>query len=426
MKTKNIIFALITIISISLAFSGCVNQEFEVPEPNCDVNLTTTHTIRDLKTIYQGDTMTITEDIIIECYVTSTDHYGNFYKEIVVEDSTDAIALMVDASYMYTKFPVGQKVYIKCKDLLIGDSYGALKLGGTYDEYGVIKFGRIQGDAVIDMHIIPTCDNEPIEPKIATLDQIDDNLIYKLVKFENVQFKEDEIGTTWADGINQEDVNHFIIDENQNTLIVRTSGYANFANDTIPNGNGTITGILTIYNGDYQLLIRNTDDASLTGERFREPIIKDFEDLDIFSGGWTNQIVTGVAWTLGEYGNYAQCTNYDNGNTTTESWYISPSFDFSGYTSPFISFRTAWGYFGAEIEVFYSTDYDGTSLPATATWTDLNPTLYTGSNFWTWTDSGELTLPTEASVYVGFKYTGSSSDGRTWEIDNIVIDDSAK
>ena len=270
MNTKKIIFALIAFIGISFVFSSCVNQVFEAPEQNCNINFTTTHTIEELKALYENDTLRITEDVIIECTVTSTDLYGNFYKELVVEDSTDAIAIMIDASYMCNKFPVGQKIYIKCKNLYLGESYGVIKLGSTYTEYGITNFGRIQGNVVIDNHIISTCDNEPITPEILSINQINSSYIYKLVKFENVQFKERELGTTWADGENFEDVNHYIVNNNQDSLIVRTSGYAKFANDTIPSGNGTIVGILTTYNDDYQLLVRNTDDLTFDKERFSE------------------------------------------------------------------------------------------------------------------------------------------------------------
>ena len=84
------------------------------------------------------------------------------------------------------------------------------------------------------------------------------------------------------------------------------------------------------------------------------------------------------------------------------------------------------GYFGDEIKAKYSTDYDGESLPETATWTDLEPTLYTGDNFWTWTSSGELSIPIHQSVDVALIYYGSTSNGRTWEIDNIQISEAGQ
>ena len=44
----------------------------------------------------------------------------------------------------------------------------------------------------------------------------------------------------------------YLLDCNGNTVSVRTSGYANFADDTLPSGNGSIVGIFTIYNSEKQ------------------------------------------------------------------------------------------------------------------------------------------------------------------------------
>lgn len=431
MKIKNYIIAIIALVGISFAFSGCVNQEFEEPDSTCSNEvIPKTISLHDLKTIFNngtGDTIRLNDSIVLEAYVTSCDLEGNFYKELVVQDSTDAISLMIDASYLYTKFPLGQKVYIKCGNLLIGKTHGAIKLGSTYTEYGITNFGRIQGQAVIDEHIIKTCDKELVEPEVITLNQVGPNFNYKLVKIENVQFKYNEMGTTWADGANLESVNNYIVDENGNSLIVRTSGYAKFANDTLPSGNGTIVGILQKYDTDYQLLVRSVEDADMKGTRFTEPIFFDFESGDIFSDGWTNQIVKGVAWTIGDYDNYAQCKNWNGSeNVETESWFISPNFDLSSFANPVLSFTSAWGYDGADIKAKYSVDYDGVSEPSSATWTDLSPNFYSGSTFWTWTNSGELSIPNAESIHVAIVYYGSSSSGRTWEVDDVLIDDSAK
>ncbi|MFH2141120.1 MAG: choice-of-anchor J domain-containing protein [Bacteroidota bacterium] len=102
---------------------------------------------------------------------------------------------------------------------------------------------------------------------------------------------------------------------------------------------------------------------------------------------------------------------------------ISPSVNLSQAITPVLSFRNASGYDGAELELWISYDYDGISLPSTATWYQKQFTLCPQDPFWTWTSSGDVNLSNYKynSVYVAFKYTGSSADGRTWEIDDIVI-----
>lgn len=426
MNKKTIILAFTAIFSLSLFFSSCVDQKFENPTTCSEVDLTATHTIQDLLVLYQGETFEITEDIIIEGTVTSSDEFGNFYKELVIEDETGALSISIDASYLYTKYPLGQKVFVKCKGLYLGEYGEVVKLGSIYEEYGYLNFGRIQGSAVIDAHFINSCENNPIEPKTISLSEVGLLNLYKLVKIENVQFNASELGSTWADVENLETINHNIIDVDGRSLIVRTSGYSKFARDTLPDGNGSIIGILSKYNSDYQLFIRSIDDVSMEGNRFADPIYKDFEDADVLSGGWTNYVVEGVSWDVSsnyaEYGEYyGICTSY--GESTTESWLISPELDLAAFASPFVTFENACNYNGPAIEVKYSADYDGISDPNTATWTDLSPTLSGGS--WDWVNSGNLTLPSNAK-YVAFVYTGTSSSAKTWEIDNILIDDAGK
>ncbi|MGZ4037420.1 MAG: choice-of-anchor J domain-containing protein, partial [Bacteroidia bacterium] len=59
--------------------------------------------------------------------------------------------------------------------------------------------------------------------------------------------------------------------------------------------------------------------------------------------------------------------------------------------------------------------------PTTATWTTLSPTLSSGS--WNWTNSGTVSLASfkSANTRIAFKYSGTSSAGSTWEVDNISV-----
>lgn len=427
MKTNKFIITIIAFLGISIAFSSCVKQNFTKPESVCyDNTITANTTINQLKAMFSGDTTRVDDSVIVTGKVISCDKTGNMYKELVIQDDGAAISIQLDDSYLYTRYPLGQKIYLKAGGLYLAKDYGAIKLGALYTEYGIVKFGRIQGEIVIDNHIIKSCENQQVTPKVVTLSQINDAVLYKLIKIENVQFKRDELGTTYADAINLITVNHYITDENKKSLIVRMSAYAQFARDTIASGNGSIVGVLEKYNADYQLMIRSLDDIDFNGERFIEPIFKDFEDQDILSGGWKVYTVQGVDWILGTIsGNYVRCKNYVNSaNIPTESWYISPELDLSAYTTPKLSFKNAKdNYPGAPLTVKYSNDYDGVSNPNTATWYGLNPTL-SGGNF-AFVSSGLLSIPT-TTKYVAFIYTGSSTDGRTWEVDDILIDDYAK
>jgi len=73
------------------------------------------------------------------------------------------------------------------------------------------------------------------------------------------------------------------------------------------------------------------------------------------------------------------------------------------------------------MEVLVSTDYDGISAPSTATWTTLGVNLSAGS--FAWVNGGPVSLNSflTTNVYIAFKYTGTSTSGKTWEVDDIII-----
>ena len=160
---------------------------------------------------------------------------------------------------------------------------------------------------------------------------------------------------------------------------------------------------------------------------------KNFNDTSITSGGWTNNIVTGSDnWFGDDFGGevFAKASNYNgSGNDVAEVWMISPAFDLSTSNVPMLSFDSETNYAGDPIEVLVSIDYDGTSDPTMqGTWTALSPNLPTSTTSWSgWTASGDLDLSLHkgVSTYIGYKYTGSASDGKTWDIDNIEVVESA-
>ena len=159
-------------------------------------------------------------------------------------------------------------------------------------------------------------------------------------------------------------------------------------------------------------------------------LIKDFNDLSLTSGGWTTQVVVDTTnWYATDYNGdqFAKISNYDNGNVPAEAWLISPGVDLSNSTQPNLSFGTIMKWPGAALTLYISTDYDGTSNPSVqGTWTDItsNATWDTNNASWgNWTSSGDVDLSNYVSnaTYIAYKYTGTSSDGSTWEVDDILI-----
>jgi len=422
MKNLNILLA----IGILISSMSC-RKEYDSP-PVQSLPVGNILTIEELKAFRDsvGTAYTFTEDYSVYATATTDETSGNFYKEVYVQAGDHAIQLRLANS----------------GGLYEGDSVRIYLKGTTIDIYR----GMFQLDGVdVDNNIIKQATDKHVTPAVRTMMTIDPDADRGLlVQFENVEFEQASMGATWSNSVTQSDVNHNLLDCSFNSLIVRTSGYANFADDTIPSLNGSLTGIVGIYTTetnpalfttlDLQIYVRDTESADFTNTRCTSsgipPILgKDFNDGSLTSGGWTTQLVNGTLnWTVGSFGgeSYGNMSNY-NGSTNeiNESWLISPSIDLSGATAPALSFDNAYSYTGNALEVMVSSDYSGTGDPNLANWTSFTGGAIWSTGFFAWVNSGPLNLSsfTQNGVYVAFKYVGSASDGSTWEIDDIKIEE---
>lgn len=357
-----------------------------------------------------GGTVTITDSLSVFGYVVMDEQNGNIYKNIYLQDDGAAINVRFTSS----------------TDLVQGDYIRISLLGTTLNEFS----GVIQLDGVDEAkNVVVRSKDHEIEPLLLTINEIDLSIHEsRLIKLENVQFKNSELSKTFADGINQVSENRIFEDFEGNTLYIRTSGFADFANDSLPKGSGSMICIVSEYNGDLQLILRSPEEAVMTNPRGPgELLVKDFDDDDLLSGGWMVQQVTGTfSWEIGTLGSwadrpYAVISNYDGTNHATESWLISPSLNLSSSADASMSFDNAYNYSGDPLKVLVSTDYSGTGNPNLSTWVELTANWSTGA--FAFVNSGNIDLSAylSSNVHIAFKYTGTASSGRTWEIDNIII-----
>ena len=76
-----------------------------------------------------------------------------------------------------------------------------------------------------------------------------------------------ELGQTYADAVEQFSENRMLTDCNGNTVILRSSGFAAFAGDTLPENNGTLTAIFSVFTDDFQLIINDVTDVKFDSAR---------------------------------------------------------------------------------------------------------------------------------------------------------------
>lgn len=427
---KKLILNITILTSMMFLLNACVKDKYDGPDTGCIIETPegTAVTIEELLNNYAGTS--ISEDIFIEGTVIADDKSGNFYKKVIIQDATGGIAINIDRSNFNSTFPIDRNIYVKMNGLSINQ----------YNEVVANAAGDRILNAQIDEHLKRGVCNQIANPDTVLISDLNASYVNKLVTIIGVEFTNALNGITYSDFAGQTTVNLDLTDCN-GSLLVRNSGYATFAADTVPTGNGSITGVFNIFGSDNQLFIRDTKDVVMNDDRCdgqtgggggggsgNNYLYKDFDDNSLTSGGWSTFLESGtVDWDLGNYltSFYGNISNWNGaGNDATEAWFISPSVDLSATTDPILNFRNAYEYDGDPLQLFVSTDYT-TGNPNTATWVELTSDAIWSAGDFSWVDSEDILLTSYkmTNVHIAFKYTGSASDGSNWEIDEIEIEE---
>ncbi len=421
-------------------------KDIQFDNPRCDGSTAADYcapptaanaTIADIKALSPNGNLTqITADKVIDVVITADDEFGNFYKKIYVQDATGGLQIGLNMRDLYRRgYKVGNKLRIQTQGLYIAKKYDEYVLGDVYNG----GIGRITDDIDQDHIFVLNETQEPIaEVKDLTGFTLDD--LGKLVKVENVQFSykhvNEQLAYSDSDNYprNPKSANRILENCNNDEVIVRTSGYAAFADAHVPALNGTVTGILGIYNGDYQIYIRNIQDLNMTNDRCHaEKLIESFgrvvnnETIDL--SGWTNYTEAGSRPWFGRFysnaiNHYAEMNAYQSGESVNISWLVSPAVQVD--TGTILNFDTAKAYWKHDaLSVWISTDFNGVDVTG-ATWQPLNARLATDSDpNHAWINSGDIDLSAYAgqNVYIAFKYVGGDNPNATstYRVDNVVI-----
>ncbi len=435
---------IIKILAVALAvvpafmFSGCIQGKYDAPEVS-EVPVGDTVTITHLWDIYESLTTATTlydslvaadseifdslgmidhrkyDSIMAACggkymfkkdhsvfgYITMSDKIGNIYKSAYLQGGPDddmAINLhLLSSGGIYE----GDYVRVNLKGLVLSDYSGMIQLDSVHVDNNIVKLKTL-------------CF---LEPELVDIENINTgSYVGKLVKLRKVQFQEQYVGTTYADKEGQKTVNTYIEDEYGNTMIVRTSGYANFAGDTIPAGSGSLVAIVSRYNTEYQLFIRNTNEVQLTGRRFGDVDVIFENNFDaspageFADAGWQNNAVQGTAtWKCQEATEGKILSVSGNSGEQNETWLITP--EIALQANSFLSFKTRMLTSGNTLTALISTDG--------ANWTQLPANIAVSTD---WAISGDVSLAQySGNIRIAFKFESPVGVAGKYFLDDVKV-----
>jgi hypothetical protein len=268
-----VIKTFIVALSFSSLFilSGCLKGEFDTPptggsDPEIAAEQIVSLTEVMSKYYVAGKYTAIDLDKYVKGVVVADDRSGNFYKTLIVEDENSdlGIAVLIDENEIHSTYPVGKRVFIKLKGLTVSDYNGLPQLGMGVDNSGSSpRLGYIPSSLISEI-LVQGAFGLEVKPRIKKISELSSADLNTLIQLEGVQFS--NVGADKKYANNTVDppvtINQDLVDCFNNKIIVRNSGYADFANEVLPDKNGTLTAVYSIFRADKQLFIRDTKDVA--------------------------------------------------------------------------------------------------------------------------------------------------------------------
>lgn len=250
------------------AFSACDN-EFERPPMILPTSgWTANTTIEDFKAAYWSTvessprTVGLTADgdsIIVKGRVCSSDASGNIFKYLFIQGESEALALSLDFYDIYQSYKFGQEVYVNLTGLTIGGYSGLMCVGSGTDANGRVarapeatfkphaEANGLPNAALVDTFVTTIADVNAAKSTAEGLQTWQS----RLVRFDDVRFE--NAGQPFAVGTSSN--SRYIVDAAGNRMNVYNSTYADFKDDLLPYGNGSVVGILSYFGTNWQVLL---------------------------------------------------------------------------------------------------------------------------------------------------------------------------
>ena len=442
---KNVFIGWVCIFFLWGTFCNC-EKAWDAPPLYTGPNLKANMSIKDLLRLHIPNNFEkISADYIIEGTVTANDKTDNFYKSIIIQDSTAAVTIKLDGYNLFTKYAVGQKVGIALNGLWLSDYAGMPQIGvgvDRSDSASPFLLGIPQ--PLMNRYISLLTGGKLMIPILVVATGLADSLKGCLVAIDQLEFVVSDTGKPYSDLVNQLPTSHTLRTCSIGNLYLRTSGFASFGNALTPRGNGTATGIYTVFRTQKQLVIRDTSDLQLTGLRcsitgpktlFSEDFTTAITDSSYTAAGYKN-----IAEVGGKYfttkktsgNNYLEISAFAARQNVVISWLILPPINLDHSANEILHFDTKDGFDnGAILQAMVSTNYDGGNNPAKAKWTLLPAVIAKGntSGFapqWVFSNSLDLSK-FKGNVYIAFRYEGNDPTAAigklttSFRLDNIVV-----
>jgi len=223
------------LFTAALLLAGC-HDDFDAPDmpgggiPNANIS------IGELCGAYRGETVGISQDLVIAGRVTSSDREGNFRYSFTVEDATGAVEIMARIPDLHNAYPEGCRVAVSLEGLALGERLSVKQIGMMPAEYGYYPTDYIPSRQELDLHVHRAWDGGGVRPAECAVGELHTGMCGRLVRIRGLHPADGGDGT-WQEYT-------LFSDGSGGRIAVFASGYASFFGHAVPEGDLSLTGIL--------------------------------------------------------------------------------------------------------------------------------------------------------------------------------------
>ena len=274
----------ILMLATCTLLASCMADSFDEPSTtaeevygNTSITEKNVISIAELKSTYSSTISNngmkqITDDIQIKGTVIGNDIEGNIYNQVFIDDGTGAFIICIAQGGIYGYLPVGQQLLIDLKDLYIG-AYGQQgEIGTPYTSASGSTYVSRMSRFLWNDHyrLIGKAEPANVVPEEFNFSRINDSQYLashcgKLMTLKGVELQAADGKALFApnDGsvaLTANCANRNFKGISSSQLVLRTSTFADFAGNVMPQGKVDVTGIFTRYRNTWQILMRTVDD----------------------------------------------------------------------------------------------------------------------------------------------------------------------
>lgn len=205
----------------------------------------TNTSLSKLRTLASGGCYEVHSDIICAGRITTTTKEGNFYRTLYLEDDGGAVEVLLGLYDADAIYPEGLYVALRLNGLAVMLDDGVVQVGLPPTSYEQ-RPRELESQQLIDQHLLRSNSVDLITPLQCAVGELSESMCGRLVALSRLRYAPLVEGeATQLVGMCRFE------DSDAGVVYSDVSEYANFATESIPNGEVTICGILSYeYVGD--------------------------------------------------------------------------------------------------------------------------------------------------------------------------------